>query len=144
MKTYKKIIKTLLISSLFLFPAQGYAEEEAPDGIVTCYEEHVNYKYTIDTSSVFQRDSSHVNVLVYKWQDGELISKAIYQYQCKDSVWYIKMHDSNLPDVIRVNKKGKVENITANLSWLRADIFPELDAIRRVALSYSKGTYIKE
>lgn len=136
----KKIIKTLLISSLFLFPAQGYAEEN----IVPCYEEHVNYKYAIDTSSVFQRDKNHVNVLVYKWQDDELVSKAVYQYEYKDNVWYIRMHDSNLPDVIRVNKKGKVENITANLSWLRADIFPELDVIRRVALSYSKGTYLKE
>jgi hypothetical protein len=82
MKCLKTIIKTLLISSLFLFPAQGYAEEN----IVPCYEEHVNYKYAIDTSSVFQRDKNHVNVLVYKWQDGELISKAVYQYEYKDNV----------------------------------------------------------
>lgn len=141
----KTITKALLISSLFLFaPTQVSADEEVKDGIVTCFEEHTYERYAIDTSSVFQRDSRHVNVLVYKYVNDDLISKAVYQYEYKDNVWYLLVHDSVQPDVLYVNKKGKVENITANLSWLRADIFEAYDNIRRVALSYSKGTYLKE
>ena len=141
----KTITKALLIFSLFLFaPAQVSASEEVQDGIVTCFEEHIHERYAIDTSSVFQRDSRHVNVLVYKYVNDDLVSKAVYQYEYRDNVWYIRTYDSCHPEVLYVNKKGKVENITANLSWLRADIFEAYDNIRRVALSYSKGTYLKE
>lgn len=132
----KTITKALLISSLFLFaPTQVSAND---DNIVTCYEEHIDLEYKLDRSSIYQKDKNHVAVMIYKYQDGELVSRAVYQYQYKDNVWAVFVHDSNLPDVIRVNKKGKVETITANLSWIRADIFPELDAIRRVALSYAE------
>ena len=130
----KTITKALLISSLLFFPAQVNAE----DNIVTCYEEHIDLEYKLDKSSIYQKDKNHIATMIYKYQDGELVSRAVYQYEYKDGIWYVLMHDSNLPDVIRVNKKGKVENITANLSWLKADLFPELDAIRRVALSYKE------
>lgn len=129
----KTITKALVISSLLFFPVQVSAE----DNIVTCYEEHINLEYKMDKSSIYTKDKNHVSVMVYKYQDGELVSRAVYQYQCKNNVWAVLMHD-NKPDVIRVNSKGKIENIKANLSWVRCDMFPELDAIRKVALSYKE------
>lgn len=140
----KTIIKTLLISSLFLFPTQGYAHDyvNVADSqlpvIVTCYKEHTDVEYKIDRTSIYKPDDSHMNVLVYKYINDDLISRAIYQYQYHDKHWYVLVHHSNLPDVIRVNSKGKVENITGNLTWQRADLFEELDAILRVSLSYKE------
>ena len=143
MKTYKKIIKTLLISSLFLFPAQGYAHDyvNVADSqlpiIVPCYIEHNIIEYKLDRTSVYSKDKNHVNVLVYKFENDELIGRFVYQYRYKDGQWEVLTHDNGLPDVIYVNKRGKVEQFKANLSWMRASIWPEHDSIIRIALTYA-------
>lgn len=112
------MFRELLLSSLFLFPVNCCAEPyvDSVPTIVTCYKEHTELEYKLDTTSIYKPDDKHINVLVYKYINNDLVSRAVYQYQYEKDGWYVLVHDSNLPDVIRVNSKGKVENLKANLS----------------------------
>lgn len=138
MKISRTLIKTMFISSLILFPVSANAN------VVPCYKHHVDLEYKLDTDSIFQRDKFHVNTLVYKYENGELVSKAVYQFQFINGEWHILIYDGHLPEVLFVNKKNKLETVKAETKWIPVSIAEEYDNIVRLALIYSKGTYLKE
>lgn len=138
MKISRTLIKTMFISSLILFPVSANAN------VVPCYKHHVDLEYKLDTESIFQRDKSHINTLIYKYENGELVSKSVYQFQLIDGEWHILIYDGHLPEVLFVNKKNKLETVKAETKWIPVSIAEEYDNIVRLALTYSKGTYLKE
>lgn len=78
-----KIMKLSFLAMLVAAVAAVYVPTACSAAYVTAYEQHVDEKYVVDTSTVYRPDAEHINVGVY-YTDN--IKNKTYPYVYK--FWY--------------------------------------------------------
>lgn len=78
-----KIMKLSFLAMLVAAVAAVYVPAACSAAYVTAYEQHVDEKYVVDTSTVYRPDAEHINVGVY-YTDN--IKNKTYPYVYK--FWY--------------------------------------------------------
>lgn len=99
--------------------------------LVTAYEQQVDEKYVVDTSSIYRPDANHISVLVYYSESFKNISdqKYTYKFRYDDNKWWILEHKS----------KGGPEDIREDDTHYWAVVEPNSIAqdVLRVVTAYS-------
>ena len=68
-------------------------------------ERTVVEQLVMDTSSIFRKDADHLNVVVFRLENGEVVDRFIFEYRCVDGDWHVLTVDKQ-PFAVEVDRKG--------------------------------------
>ena len=100
----KKKLMTLLLASSFLFPVQQAFAHVIPVEVTN------NYTYSVDTSSIYEKDNSHFNVIGY-YTEGNQSIPILYEFKYSHKKWQLKTIKNNKRKFTKVEKDSIAEDV---------------------------------
>jgi hypothetical protein len=126
-KIRSSIVATMIGAGIAAF---GFSTCDA--AMITAYEQHIDEKYVVDTSSIYRPDANHISVLVYYSETNKNISddKFNYKFRFQNNQWYL-LERKDAPDSDTDIKEDETHY------WAVVEDKSVAQDVLRVAVAYS-------